>query len=299
MLLLRELLDPKYGMFKYYEESRMQWFAPVSFEEREMFLLIGCLCGLAIYNTIIIQLSFPLALYKKLLNRAPTIDDLCELTPTVGKGFEQLLSYEENNIEDVFCLFFELNQECFGEVKTVELVPGGSSKAVNKENRKEFVEQYVSYIFDKSVEEQFAAFNTGFHKVCGGRVLELFHPQELRAMVVGNENYDFHEMEKNTQYKGEYHRYHQTIKFFWDVFHDLSLEDKKKFLLFLTGSDKVPITGMKYVKVFIQPMNVGELFLPVAHTCFNLLDLPKYTSKETMKQKLIQAIQQTEGFGLV
>lgn len=25
---------------------------------------------------------------------------------------------------------------------------------------------------------------------------ELFHPQELRAMVVGNENYDFHEMEK-------------------------------------------------------------------------------------------------------
>ena len=29
----------------------------------------------------------------------------------------------------------------------------------------------MSYIFDKSVEEQFAAFNTGFHKVCGGRVL--------------------------------------------------------------------------------------------------------------------------------
>ena len=29
MLLLRELLDPKYGMFKYYEESRLQWFAPV------------------------------------------------------------------------------------------------------------------------------------------------------------------------------------------------------------------------------------------------------------------------------
>ena len=35
---------------------------------------------------------------------------------------------------------------------------------------------------------------------------------------------------QNTQYKAEYHRYHPTIKFFWDVFHDLSLEDKKKFL---------------------------------------------------------------------
>ena len=27
MLLLRELLDPKYGMFKVYE-SNMQWFSP-------------------------------------------------------------------------------------------------------------------------------------------------------------------------------------------------------------------------------------------------------------------------------
>ena len=25
---------------------------------------------------------------------------------------------------------------------------------------------------------------------------ELFHPKELKAMVVGNENYDFHELEK-------------------------------------------------------------------------------------------------------
>lgn len=49
----------------------------------------------------------------------------------------------------------------------------------------------------------------------------------------------------------------------------------------------------------IQPMNVGETYLPVAHTCFNLLDLPKYQTKEVLKTKLLQAIQQTEGFGLV
>jgi hypothetical protein len=41
--------------------------------------------------------------------------------------------------------------------------------------------------------------------------------------------YIFH-MLQNTEYKGDYHRYHQTIKHFWDVFHDLTLEDKKKFL---------------------------------------------------------------------
>lgn len=27
LLIMRELLDPKYGMFRYYEESRLIWFS--------------------------------------------------------------------------------------------------------------------------------------------------------------------------------------------------------------------------------------------------------------------------------
>ena len=34
-----------------------------------MFLLIGVICGLAIYNSTIIDLRFPPVLYKKLLRR--------------------------------------------------------------------------------------------------------------------------------------------------------------------------------------------------------------------------------------
>lgn len=48
------------------------WFILIifqSFEDKQMFHLIGAVCGLAIYNSTIIGLSFPLALYKKLLNR--------------------------------------------------------------------------------------------------------------------------------------------------------------------------------------------------------------------------------------
>ena len=36
---------------------------------------------------------------------------------------------------------------------------------------------------------------------------------------------------------------HPTIKNFWSVFHELSLENKKKFLMYLTGSDRIPILG--------------------------------------------------------
>lgn len=68
--------------------------------------------------------------------------------------------------------------------------------------------------------------------------------------------------------------------------------------VFLTGSDRIPILGMKSLKLVIQPTGGGEHYLPVAHTCFNLLDLPKYTSLEALRDKLLQAIDQNQGFNL-
>ncbi|XP_038816240.1 probable E3 ubiquitin-protein ligase HERC4 isoform X2 [Salvelinus namaycush] len=298
LLIMRELLDPKYGMFRYYEESRLIWFANKTFEDIDLFHLIGVICGLAIYNLTIVDLHFPVALYKKLLKRNPTLDDLKELMPDVGRSLQQLLDYTEDDVEDTFCLNFTVTVENFGATEVLELVPNGMDICVDNSNRPEFVSAYVDYIFNKSVAALFESFFAGFHKVCGGKVLELFQPNELQAMVIGNTNYDWKELEKSTEYKGEYWAENPTIKFFWEVFHDLSLEKKKLFLLFLTGSDRIPILGMKSLKLVIQPTGGGEHYLPVAHTCFNLLDLPKYSSRETLQNKLLQAIDHNQGFNL-
>uniref|UniRef100_A0A3P9MXW6 HECT and RLD domain containing E3 ubiquitin protein ligase 4 n=1 Tax=Poecilia reticulata TaxID=8081 RepID=A0A3P9MXW6_POERE len=298
LLIMKELLDPKYGMFRYYEESRLIWFSHKTFEDFDLFNLIGVICGLAIYNFTIVELNFPLALYKKLLKRKPTLEDLKELMPDVGRSLQELLDYAEDDIEDTFCLNFTITEDNYGATEVLELVPNGENINVNKSNRQEFVDAYVDYVFNKSVAPLFEGFYSGFHKVCGGRVLDLFQPSELQAMIIGNTNYDWTELEKSTEYKGEYWAEHPTIKLFWEVFHELPLEKKKQFLLFLTGSDRIPILGMKSLKLVIQPTGGGEHYLPVAHTCFNLLDLPKYSSIETLRQKLLHAIDHNQGFNL-
>ncbi|XP_067382652.1 probable E3 ubiquitin-protein ligase HERC4 [Channa argus] len=298
LLIMKELLDPKYGMFRYYEESRLIWFSNKTFEDIDLFNLIGVICGLAIYNLTIVELNFPVALYKKLLKRKPTLDDLKELMPDVGRSLQQLLDYTDDDLEETFCLNFTITEENYGATEVLELVPNGEDINVNKSNRQDFVNAYVDYVFNTSVAPLFECFYAGFHKVCGGKVLELFQPNELQAMVIGNTNYDWNELEKSTEYKGEYWNDHPTIRLFWEVFHDLPLEKKKLFLLFLTGSDRIPILGMKSLKLVIQPTGGGEHYLPVAHTCFNLLDLPKYTSKETLREKLLQAIDHNQGFNL-
>jgi len=108
MLLIKEILDPKFGMFVNFDETNMIWFNDYSFEDLTMyyligkkqllcsyftpetylfitFFLLGLMCGLAIYNFIIIDLPFPLALYKKLLNEPVTLQDFKDLNPVTAK----------------------------------------------------------------------------------------------------------------------------------------------------------------------------------------------------------------------
>ena len=48
----------------------------------------------------------------------------------------------------------------------------------------------------------------------------------------------------------------------------------------------------------LQSVKGGNDFFPVAHTCCNLLDLPMYDSIDIIKEKLLTAIEHTEGFTL-
>ncbi|THD28070.1 putative E3 ubiquitin-protein ligase HERC4 [Fasciola hepatica] len=270
-------------------------------ESENVFQLIGILCGLAIYNSVIVDLSFPLGMFRKLLGEKPELDDLKELDPVVGRSLQQLLDYEEADFTDVFCsLTFSLDIDFFGANRHIDLIENGANIPVNQENKALYVEKYVDYVFNRSCERPYKAFEGGFMQVCSGDVIHFFRPMELQSLVVGLEVINWNELRENTAYQGVYWDHHPVIEWFWTVLLiEFSIEDKKKFLRFLTGCDRVPIVGFSSLKITIQPNNSGDDYLPVAHTCANLLDLPLYSSKEILARKLALAIQQTEGFGLV
>ena len=51
------------------ENTNFSFSQPLLYDSLNYFKLIGIVCGLAIYNTVIIDLPFPAALYKKLLKK--------------------------------------------------------------------------------------------------------------------------------------------------------------------------------------------------------------------------------------
>lgn len=135
MLLTQKLFSSEYGMFKEYDESRQIWFSDSSFEGEEMFQLVGTLVGLALYNFQIINIPFPLALYKKILNERLKLNDLCELSPTLGNSLKSLLDYEGDDMEDVFDLTFEVTREIYDHLECVPLKEDGANIRVNQANK--------------------------------------------------------------------------------------------------------------------------------------------------------------------
>ncbi|KAK1345737.1 hypothetical protein QTO34_008201 [Cnephaeus nilssonii] len=135
LLLLKELLNPIYGMFTYYQDSNLLWFSDTCFVEHNWFHLIGITCGLAIYNSTVVDLHFPLALYKKLLNVNPGLEDLKELSPTEGRSLQELLDYPGEDIEETFCLNFTICRESYGVIEQKKLIPEGDKVTVCKDNR--------------------------------------------------------------------------------------------------------------------------------------------------------------------
>ena len=303
-LMLKQLLDPSFGMFQYYPETRLLWFNPNGLDlvTPDEYKLIGTLLGIAIFNSIILDLPFPSYLYKKLKRNRPnlsTLNDLESIQPLLAKSLKYLLDYDKDDIEEVFDFTFQINyKDVFECVQTVDLKPDGANAKVNQQNKHQYVDLYVQYIMDVSIEQQFKAFEVGFRKVIDGFSMNLFEAKELELLICGSHTLDFDELERGSVYDDGYDENSQAILRFWEIVKSYDETEKKLFLKFVSGSDRSPIEGLSKLKLVISKNGDDNSRLPSAHTCFNHLLLPEYSSIEIMKEKLNYAITQAEGFGL-
>ena len=94
-------------MFSYIEESRCVWLNSSSLESEKEFELVGILLGLAIYNGIILDVRFPLVIYKKLQGEKLDLQDLKNIQPSLAKSLQELLEFE-GDVEDTFCYTFQV-----------------------------------------------------------------------------------------------------------------------------------------------------------------------------------------------
>uniref|UniRef100_A0A7N5ZUP4 Ubiquitin-protein ligase E3A n=1 Tax=Anabas testudineus TaxID=64144 RepID=A0A7N5ZUP4_ANATE len=299
-LVLEEIFNPDIGMFTYDDNTKLFWFNSSSLENEAQYNLIGIVLGLAIYNNCILDVHFPMVVYRKLMGKKGTYLDLSDSHPVLYQSLKGLLEYTGNVEEDMMLTFQISHTDLFGNPVFYDLKEQGDQLPVTKDNRQEFVDLYADYILNKSVERQFRAFKKGFLMVTNESPLKyLFRPEQVELLICGSRKLDFEELEKTTEYDGGYSKDTQIIKDFWETIHSFGDEQKRLFLQFTTGTDRAPVGGLGKLKMIIAKNGSDTDRLPTSHTCFNALLLPEYSSKEKLRERLLKAITYAKGFGML
>jgi hypothetical protein len=192
------------------KENRVFWFNPNSFESGLNFELIGSILGLAIYNSDLLDIRFPKAVYKKLCNEKLQLEDLEEFEPALFNTLRNVGKMDAG-IEDLE-MTFSVSVDNFGAEEIVELKEGGKEIAVTQENKLEWVDLYLDYLLNKSIESQFGAFLRGFRLVMNGLAMQFFNHLELEKLICGKPELDMSELMENTHYANGFDKNHQTIK---------------------------------------------------------------------------------------
>ncbi|GAA5908002.1 putative E3 ubiquitin-protein ligase HUL4 [Sporobolomyces salmoneus] len=309
LLLCRSLFSPSYGMFLTPDDndedsgSNLSWFNPgsVGMVDEEDYWLLGSVVGMGCYHADTLDIPLPTVTYKKLLGEPCTsLSDLAQFRPSLARGLQHLLDYDQDDVEEVFCSSFVGTYEVFGELIEVELCEGGKDRPVTRENRREYVALLVDFLLNKSISTQFEAFSAGFNEVCSGNALSLLRGEELELIVRGSdEPLDIETLKSVTTLHGFYDD-DPVITNFWNVFRGFNPKRQKQLLAFITSSDRIPSTGITALRLKITCMGrVDSDRLPTCHSCFNELCLWQYSGgEERLERLLIRAMDESEGFGL-
>ncbi|CRL06760.1 CLUMA_CG019490, isoform A [Clunio marinus] len=302
-LLSKQMFNPYYGLFEYSAMDnytlQINPFSGLCNEEHlNYFKFIGRVAGMAVYHGKLLDAFFIRPFYKMMLEKPI---DLKDMESVDMEYYNSLLWIKENDPSELM-LTFCVDEETFGHTSQRELKPNGNQIDVTNDNKDEYIRLVIQWRFESRVKDQMQALLEGFGSIVPLNHLKIFDENELELLMCGIQNIDVKDWKRNTLYKGDYYANHVIVQWFWRAVLSFSNEIRARLLQFVTGTSRVPMNGFKELygsngpQMFtIEKWGTPENF-PRAHTCFNRLDLPPYESYLQLKDKLIKAIEGSQGF---
>ena len=301
-VLAREMFNPNYCLFIPASDGATMQPNPLSnwnANHLDYFKFIGRIIGKACADGQLLEAHFTHSFYKHILGQPVDVEDMQSIEPDYFNNLKQLLNYP---VEDLgLDLTFTMDRDNFGKIESVELVPGGANIPVTDVNKAQYVQLVCHMRMTNAIRKQVEAFLEGFHELVPAEVL-IFTPKELELLICGMPEIDLDDLERNTEYDG-YRATDENVRWFWEALRSFTQSERALFLQFVTGTSKVPIDGFGSLQGMrgLQRFTIHKHFgshetLPTAHTCFNTIDLPTYTSLDETKAKILTAVKSCQTF---
>ncbi|XP_071965157.1 E3 ubiquitin-protein ligase NEDD4-like [Antedon mediterranea] len=302
-LLSREMFNPYYGLFEYSATDnytlQINPDSGICNEQHlDYFKFIGRVAGMAVYHGKLLDAFFIRPFYKMMLQKPITLNDM---EPVDSEYYNSLIWIKDNDPEDLE-LMFAVDDESFGQTRTIPLLPNGADLAVTNQNKEQYIKLIIDYRFITRIEKQMNSFKAGFSELIPLNMVTIFDANELELLLGGLTEISVADWKRNSAYRGGYYDNHIVIQWFWKAVLMFDNEMRARLLQFVTGTSRVPMNGFAH----LYGSNGPQLFtiekwgtpaaLPRSHTCFNRLDLPPYDSFYTLREKLRTAVENTQGF---
>ncbi|GCB62707.1 hypothetical protein scyTo_0007270, partial [Scyliorhinus torazame] len=302
-LLSKEMFNPYYGLFEYSAtDNYTLQINPNSGlcneDHLSYFKFIGRVAGMAVHHGKLLDGFFIRPFYKMMLAKSITLKDMESVDGEYFNSLKWILENDPTELDLRFCI----DEENFGQTYQVDLKPNGSDMVVTNENKREYIDLVIQWRFVNRVQKQMNAFMEGFTELIPIDLIKIFDENELELLMCGLGDVDVNDWRQHTVYKNNYCTNHPVIQWFWKAVLLMDAEKRIRLLQFVTGTSRVPMNGFAE----LYGSNGPQLFtielwgtpekLPRAHTCFNRLDLPPYESFEDLREKLLMAVENAEGF---
>jgi E3 ubiquitin-protein ligase TRIP12 len=180
----------------------------------------------------------------------------------------------------------------------VEMKRGGRNLLVCEDNVAEYVKLVADFTCGSYMASKMSYFLRSFETNIQKETLSLLSAEEVLRLVSGEDvAITIDDLKQYVKLEHGYGPHSREIQDFFAIVEEMSREDKRLLLQFVTGCSRLPYGGLAALRPALTiakriPENgcLPDECLPSVMTCTNYLKLPAYSRKEIMRQRVMQAI---------
>ena len=259
-----------------------------SAKDLQLFEFLGLLMGCCARTGARMTLDLPSFFWKPLVGENLRFEDLSHIDTPVA----EMLKLMENAAPELFEESFENFCTRLSDCSVIDLIPNGRFIPVEHQNKEEFIQKVLDYRFQEST-RQSEALREGLSKLVPPGLLNLVTWRQLEEWVCGKPNVDLDLLRRHTRYSGGLTESSQRVIWFWEILKEFTSDERLKFIKFCWGQERLPGNDDEFertnTRLMLKPSMVSDHkdgALPKADTCFFNLELPEYSSKLIMKERL-------------
>ena len=232
-----------------------------------MFEFLGKLMGIAARSSHYMDIMVAPMVWKLIVGEDVTADDYLGIDATSSKNiqnFRKVKSEVEFNAS-YLDLELEFTVMSLGG-KTVELHRNGRLEPVSWANLSQYCNELEAYRLSEMVLAA-EAIRRGILTQLPPVMVSLIKWKDLEMMVCGEPTVNIDLLKSATEYSG-YSVSDPLIIWFWEIMNEYSQNDRRAFLRFTWGRNRLPLTKAG----FKQKMKISKVSrvdkMPESHTCF-------------------------------